>query len=646
MTGLYQQSADVRFREIDLSQSLRNRSSANGAIVLVSKKGRLGRHNTTSWTDFVSEYGERDAAVSFGHYCAHDFFDEGNYLDVVRVAGTGYAHSAVILTDDGANNSTLTPVQNGIRDPDNIDWDEYVLGSVQPVLMFYPAQGPGSYGDNVAIRIVSQNLDVPEAPTLSSTTVGGILAAGTYGYTIAAISAAGDTMASAPATITLAATTTGTVILNWKLVENARGYKIFGRGADATVQGLMATVGANTIFWVDSGAVTPDLIQPPVTDPADAAPPDQEFIVEVYDNLINPSIPQEKWNCTLTDKTDGNGVQLEATQRINPYSLYIKCQSYVPLMTGQLPIISSTSKENMAGGDSGAAPTNGQISLAWVEEFSDAEKVMVNILINAGYTDVGVQKTMLKLAEARGDSTAVLDTPAEMQKYSDAIAYRQLVLNANTSYGAIYTSDVLVNDDFNGKRILIPCSGKVAAVYARTDRVAGPQYAPAGLNRGQVDVLDIRNQYNEPQRTQLFQAQVNYIRSFIGMGTAVFEQVTLQAKQSALSWVAVRRMINVIKGGVKDYLMYSLHEPNDDFLRRQIIGALTDYLNYWKNARGIIDFQVIADDSNNPPAKYNLGILTVTIIITPVIAVHEIGVDMVITKAGVSFSEIDIAALG
>jgi len=105
-------------------------------------------------------------------------------------------------------------------------------------------------------------------------------------------------------------------------------------------------------------------------------------------------------------------------------------------------------------------------------------------------------------------------------------------------------------------------------------------------------------------------------------------------------------MINVIKGGVKDYLMYSLQEPNDDFLRRMIVTSLTQYLQFWKDARGLLDFQVISDESNNPAAKYNLGILTVTVIITPVIAVHEIGVDIVITKAGVSFKEINVGALG
>lgn len=646
MTGLTQQSADVRFREIDLSQSLRNRSTANAAIVLVSKKGRLGRFNVTTWTDFVAEYGERDAAVSFGHYAARDFFDDGDYLDVVRVCGSGYKYSAALLKDNGSGVSSIAAVNAGLTDPDNIDWDTFVTGAEVPLLMFYPISGPGSYANNIAVRVTSQNLSTPAAPSLAGSITGGILSAGTYTYSIAAIAENGDTLGSPVGTVTIATTTAGKVTVSWPAQEGARGYKVFGRSGIATAHRLIATVGAETLSYVDDGSVTPDSTQAPITDPAALPAKVTQFLVSVYDMSVNTSVPAETWTCTLSDFTDGNGVQLEATQRINPFSQYIKVASNVPLITGSVPVVVNTAKVNLTGGNSGSSPTNGQISTAWTTEFSDREKVMVNILINAGYTDVGVQQTMIRLAESRGDAFAILDLPQTMQSYRDAITYRQLILNAETTYAAIYGSDVLVNDDYNGKRLYTPCSGRVAAIYARTDRVAGPQYAPAGLNRGQVQVLDLRYQYNEPQRTQLFNAQVNYIRRFVGMGTAVFEQVTLQGKQSALSWVNVRRMINVIKGGVKDYLMYSLHEPNDDFLRRQIVSSLTEYLNYWKNARGILDFKVIADDSNNPPAKYNLGILTVTVIITPVIAVHEIGVDMVITKAGVSFSEINIAALG
>ena len=642
MPALTQQSSDVRFREIDLSQSLRSRSTANGAIVIVSKKGRTSRFNTTTWTEFVAEYGERDASVSFAHYCAKDFFDEGNYLDVIRVVGSDAKSSAVLLKDDGSGVTSLLAT-SGLSDPENIDWTPFATSGAVPILMFWPKSGPGSYADSIAVRVTSQNLDAPAAPTVTSSNTGGSLASASYSYRIAAITEVGESVASAAAAVTIGGSvSTASVTISWPAIEGARGYKVYGRTA-STEHLIAGDLGAGTLTFLDDGSITPDSTKSPITSAGNVATT-PVFRVEVYDNDINPGTPQETWDCTLTDSVDGNGRQLEATQQINAFSSYINCSTNVPTLMS-VPIVKNTTKTALAGGTSGTAPTNGQIADAW-DGFADREKIQVNVLINGGYTAVQVQQKMLQLAESRGDATAVLDMPSTMQKYQDAITYRQLQLNANTSYGAIYTSDVYVSDNYNGKLLYIPCSGKVAAVYARNDRVAGPQYAPAGLNRAQIDVLSLRQDYNESQRTQLFNAQINYIRRFVGAGTAVFEQVTLQAKQSATSWVNVRRMINVIKGGVKDYLMYSLQEPNDDFLRRMIVTSLTQYLQFWKDARGLLDFQVISDESNNPAAKYNLGILTVTVIITPVIAVHEIGVDIVITKAGVSFKEINVGALG
>ncbi len=645
MPALTQQSSDVRFREIDLSQSLRSRSTANGAIVIVSNKGRTTRFNTTTWTDFVAEYGERNAALSFGHYCARDFFDEGNYLDVVRVVNSDALTSGVLLKDDGSGITSLLAISAGIPNPLSINWTLYTGSGAKPMLMFYPKSGPGSYANQIAIRVTSQNLSQMSPSTLQSANTGGSLVSATYSYKIAAISEVGETLASTAVTVTIGGSiTTGTVTVTWTAVEGARGYKLYGRtgGSEKLISG---TLGAGTLSFIDDGSVTPDVNSSPITSAGNLAAPTPVFKVEVFDYNINVGIAQETWYCTLTDQVDGNGRQMEATQQLNAFSSYINCESYASSLVS-IPVVKNTTKTAMAGGASGTAPTNGQIAQAWLDNFSDPEQSNVNVLINAGYTNVSVQQAMIQVAEGRGDATAVLDVPSTMQAYQDAVTYRQLVLNANTSYAAIYSSDVFINDNYNGKQLYVPPSGKVAAVYARNDRVAGPQYAPAGLNRGQVDVLSLRKDYNESQRTQLFQAQVNYIRRFVGAGTAVFEQVTLQNKQSALSWVNVRRMVNVIKGGVKDYLMYSLQEPNDDFLRRQIVVALTEYLQYWKDARGILDFQVISDSSNNPNSKYNLGILTVTVIITPVIAVHEIGVDIVITKAGVSFKEINISSLG
>lgn len=641
MAGLVQQSSNVRFDEIDLSQVIASNSSSRAAIVFASTQGRTGRFNVTNTQAFVAEYGAPNASVSFGHYCALDFLSEGTSIDCVRVVAAD-AKLSGLLMKDVSGVTTLTAVSGGVGgNPADFDF-ETAAGSDTALLLFTPKKGPGSHGDNLAVKVLSENIAVPDAPTVVASATGGTLAAATYEYKVTAMSATGQTMPSAASTPTVvAAGTTNKLTVSWTAVEGARGYKLYGRIAGGSF-GLITTVGARTLSYEDTGSVTPAvLVQPPAAAPVAT----KEFTVEVYDTSISTTNPQEEWLVTLRDEVDGTGAQMEATQRINAFSNLVQVTSYVPELLSAPPSVVAAARTNLAGGASGSAVTNSQIALAWDEHFGDAEKVKVQLLINGGYTDVAVQQAMDAVARKRGDATAFLDMPQTSQLAADAVTYRQLVLGIDSSYSSIYTSDNFISDNYNGKKLYTPPSGWAAAVCARTDRMVGAQGAPAGLNRGIIPVLGSRYQYDEQERTDLFNAQVNYMFRMIGSGTAVWEQVTLQSKKSALSWLNVRRMVNVIKSSVKDFLMYSLQEPNDDFTRRQIVTACSEYLQSWKDARGILDFKVVADDTNNSAAQFNLGILKVAFFITPIIPIHEIQVDVVITKKGVQFSEINIQAL-
>jgi phage tail sheath protein FI len=271
--------------------------------------------------------------------------------------------------------------------------------------------------------------------------------------------------------------------------------------------------------------------------------------------------------------------------------------------------------------------------------WTDTDLYAINTLINGGHADPTVQNAMDELARGRGDSVALLDVPSAQQQFQAAINYRKLTLNLNSSYSALFTPDVLESDNINGKQQFVPFSGWAAALCARTDRVANPSYAIAGLNRGLVNVLRLRQNYNPGQMDALFDAQLNYVRAFVGQGTALWEQRTLQAKSSALSWLSVRRIVNVIKVALYDFGLYVIHEPLDEITQRQVTGSFSDYLQTLKNARALHDFTVISDSSNNTPAENNQGILRVTVIIIPVIPVSKLVVDLVVSKQGVSFQE-------
>jgi hypothetical protein len=107
-----------------------------------------------------------------------------------------------------------------------------------------------------------------------------------------------------------------------------------------------------------------------------------------------------------------------------------------------------------------------------------------------------------------------------------------------------------------------------------------------------------------------------------------------------LSWLNVRRLINVIKVASYQYLLYALQEQDTDALRRSIVNGLSSYLDTWVAASGVSAYKVVCDESNNPAAAVNAGILVVTIAIIPVLAVHEIQLQLAISKSGVSFAEV------
>lgn len=638
MTILVQRASDVRVQEIDLSQVITSASTAVACQVVVSKQGSPEPKFFTNADDYLLEYGNPDAQVSFDVYCGLDFFKEGDQMWARRAVHDDALYAGILMY--GSDESTvLLGTANGVRNPQLPDWSTLIPDPQDtPIALFYPTRGQGSYAKTLAVEITSNNLTSPTGLASVSGEVGGTLMAGIYQYQVAAIGESGETLASQPVEQQIVgAVVTGVITLTWEPVPLANGYMIYGRSPDSAAIGMLDIVGSEQLTWTDSGLIPPDLAKKPITSPADLPPANPTFTVSVYD--LNESIdnPLEQFVCTLFPFTDSSGIECELEERINPYSQYIQVTSNVPALM-EVPTVGSAAKTNMAGGDSGTAPTEFDVAQAY-GIFANKQLYQINTLINGGHSTPTVQRAMDALAVKRWDSLACLDVPSSRQKFQQAVDYRRLTLNLNSSYSALFCPDVLEADLINGKQQYVPFSGWAAALCARTDRVANPSFSIAGLNRGLVDVLKTRETYDDGQATQLFKSQINYTRTFVGQGIALWEQQTLQAKQSALSWVSVRRIVNVMKTALYQFLLYSLQEPNDDFTGRQIVGACTQYLQGIQDARGISSFKVISDSSNNSAAMFNSGVRRVTVIIVPVIPIHEIQLQMVISKQGVSFQE-------
>lgn len=634
MTQLVKRASDVRIQEIDLSQIILSTSTSIAGTVLVSAQGSIEPRRFTNPTDFLFEYGDPDPSVSMTVQSIVNFLTEGNDVWATRAVGTGYKTSCVLMYSEGGT-THLRGI--GLKDPANTDLSTLVTGTEEAICLFYVNRGPGSYGDRYSVAIEALNTQEPTGLEVSSSPSGGSIQNGTYSYQVAAIGTDGEGLASPMSTTVVSglSSASGVNTVSWNLVSGAIGYKLYGR-IDGAGFGLLAVLGGGSSSFVDTGAITPDTSLLPINDPADA-PSSPEFKVKVYDNdNLYIGVLQE-YTCTLTPQIDGTGVQMEVEDRINPFSDYIMCVSNVAALSS-IPVITSVDRESMAGGTSGTAPTSYNVAAAY-SQFSNKQVYKINMFVNGGIADPIVQLAIDSLAQSRGDAVGLLDVPSSSQKFQSAIDYRNLSLNLNSTYSALFCPDLLQADLVNGKQVYNPPSGWAAALCARTDRVANPAYSIAGLNRGILNVLKARYNYDDGEASALYNANVNYSRTFLGQGIALWEQRTLSGKDSALSWLSVRRITNVIKTSLYSFLLYALQEMPTDDVRRQLVSSCKAYLGSVKSADGLHSFEVYCDNGNNNANTANAGVLVLTVIMVPMIPIHEIQLQIVISKQGISFKE-------
>lgn len=645
MAVLARRASDVRINEVDLSTSLSGVSAATAAIVVVSAQGRDKATFYSSPDDFLFDYGNPNAAVSYDHYAALDYLREGNSLWAIRATGAGAKYAAAVVKLDASLKTVVAGISAGVVDPDSPDWGAYTPSTETPLYLITPARGQGSLGNNIAVSMEAANLETVTGLSGTTTSVGGQLVAATYEYVVSAISAGGtETLASAPMTVVVgSATTTNTITISWPALTGAIGYKVYGRVSGNLY--LITQVGAATLSFQDLGIITPDITKAPITSTADLSAPSPLFTLRVYDTSVSTSVPVESFNCSLTEQTDDTGAQMEVTQRINPFSRYIRIQSNVGMLV-TTPVLYSAPKANLSGGSSGTAPTIADINNKWAV-FLNKEMYTLDVLINSGKTSVIVQRYMDYVAQTRNDCVAYLDAPSTKQSAQAVVDFRNLDLNLNSSYSALFAQDLLQSDPINGKLLYVPPSGAIAGLLARTFRSTQPWFSTAGLNRGQLNgiTLGIRDAYDDGEATLVTLANISYIRKFIGRGIAFWEQNTLLNRSSALQLISIRVLCNIIKRAAYNYLIYSLQEPNDDILRKQIQFALEQYLDVVKAGRGISNYRVVIDASNNPPALVNSGTLAVAIVITPIIPVREIQLSLVISKEGLEVDEKTLASL-
>lgn len=303
----------------------------------------------------------------------------------------------------------------------------------------------------------------------------------------------------------------------------------------------------------------------------------------------------------------------------------------------------------LTGGTIGtsAIPSVGELQTAY-DVFQDPEVIDVSFLIGTDYADSADAVTMANylfaMAQARRDcvaysSPAAEDTVNNLSALTDVLAWANQI--TSTSYGVMDSSALYVYDKYNDVYRWIVASGATAGLSARTDRTNDPWYSPAGLNRGQyMGITKIAFNPRKSERDSLYKARVNPIVAFPGQGTVLYGDKTALAKPSAFDRINVRRLFIVLQKAIATAAKYQLFEFNDEFTRAQFRNMTEPYLREVQGRRGVIDFRVVCDDTNNTAQVIDTNGFVADIYIKPSRSINYITLSFVAVRTGVEFSEI------
>jgi phage tail sheath protein FI len=196
-------------------------------------------------------------------------------------------------------------------------------------------------------------------------------------------------------------------------------------------------------------------------------------------------------------------------------------------------------------------------------------------------------------------------------------------------------------DKYNDAYRWVPLNGDVAGTCVRTDFDRDPWYSPAGFVRGQIkNVTKLAFNPNQSQRDVLYKADINPIVTFPGQGTILYGDKTLLGRPSAFDRINVRRLFIVIEKAIANASKSTLFEFNDEFTRAQFVNLIEPYLRDVQGRRGITDFRVVCDSTNNTAQVVDANQFVGDIYIKPARSINFIQLNFVAVRSGVEFSEI------
>ena len=307
--------------------------------------------------------------------------------------------------------------------------------------------------------------------------------------------------------------------------------------------------------------------------------------------------------------------------------------------------VTAVSNVSLQSGSDGTTATTGQRKTAY-EKFEDGETVDVGLII-AGAGDATHIGNLITIAENRKDAV-VFASPERSDVVGIADANTQKS-NVVAFFNSIQSSSYVVFDSgykytydrYNDVYRFVPLNGDVAGLAARTDLVADSWFSPAGFNRGIVrGAVKLAFNPTKAQRDELYRARVNPVATFPGQGTVLFGDKTGLTAPSAFDRINVRRLFITLEKAIATASKFQLFEFNDEFTRANFRNIVEPFLREVQGRRGITDFLVVCDETNNTGEVIDRNEFIAEIFVKPARSINFITLSFVATRTGVSFDEV------
>ena len=639
----FQVSPGVLVQERDLTRIIPAVSTSVGAFAGVFRKGPLDEIITvSSEQELVDTFGKPDSNNFEDFFSAANFLQYSNALRVVRAQNSSIANavasgSSFVIKNDTDYTNNYATGQGSVGEwaaKTAGAWGNSLLVSICPSATAYEEtakttlnDASTSVGDTTVVLTSSTGFNVGDIVNFSTTAATSDYDDG-HEYRVTA----NDTGSN---TITIVRHPSGTGGLQRTLTNGCnvrRRWRFYDQvsGAPGTSPYASARSGVN------------DEIHIIVVDEDGVITGTQNTVLEVYSKLSKASdakSPQGDSNYYPT-------VILNKSKYIYWMDHNAGGSNWGSAASGvTFTAVTTPTTTSLQSGSDGSAITNAQKKTAY-EKFLDSETVDIGLII-AGAGDSTHVDNVISIAEDRKDAVVFVSP-----ERSDVVN----VANANTQtsnvigfYNTIRSSSYVVFDSgykyqydrYNDVYRYVPLNGDIAGLSARTDLVADSWYSPAGFNRGIIrGAVKLAFNPNKTQRDDLYRNRVNAVVTFPGQGTVLFGDKTGLSAPSAFDRINVRRLFIVLEKAISTASKFQLFEFNDEFTRANFRNIVEPFLREVQGRRGITDFLVVCDETNNTGEVIDRNEFVAEIFIKPARSINFITLQFVATRTGVSFEEV------